>query len=126
MDWERVLINTGMVFGFFMLMTFWIGLAMWMRIDADKRGLVGWIWIFVGILTGPFGLVAYLLFRANHTVLEVVNVRDELIAENARAHAPQDYDPHAPKTESAPAEVEPAPPSALQAALEAERRHLQG
>lgn len=122
MDWERVLINTGLVFGFFMLITFWVGLAMWMRVDADKRGIVGWVWTFIGIVTGPLGLIVYLLYRANRPVLPVVQQRDEIIAQTSQAQAAQDYDPTTPdsKTTAAADELSPA----IKAALEAEQRHL--
>ena len=82
MNWEQVLINVGVMAGFLMMITFWVGLAMWMRVDADKRGIVGWVWTFVGLLTGPLGLVIYLLYRGNRPVLEVVHQRDLLIAQN--------------------------------------------
>ncbi len=117
MDWERVLINVGVVAGFAALMGFWLGLTMWMRVDADKRGLIGWVWIFVGLLTGPIGLIVYLLYRGDRPMLEVVGQRDELIAENTRAHAPIDYDPDAPPPIKPPAPVDP-----VQAALDAEER----
>jgi hypothetical protein len=127
MNWEQVLINVGVTAAFFLLMFFWVGLALWMRVDADKRGITGWVWAFVGILTGPLGLIAYLLFRGNRPVLEVVHKRDEIIAANARAHAPRDYDPDAPVPEPE-AENEPeVPPAAnIEAALEAEQRRFRG
>ncbi|HEX2911851.1 MAG TPA: hypothetical protein VH186_13670 [Chloroflexia bacterium] len=117
MDWERVLINFGVVMGFLALTTFWVGIAIWLRVDAEKRGLPGWVWAFVGILTGPVGLITYILFRGNRPVLEIVKKRDQLIAETRQAHAPIDYDPP-------PAEIQktPAKDQALQAALEAEER----
>ena len=118
MDWEQALINFGIVAGFLALMGFWLGLAMWMRVDADKRGLVGWVWIFVGLVTGPVGLIAYMLYRGSRPVLEVVKQRDQLISETSRAHMPVDYDPDAPPT---PPEKPPAI-DPVKAALEAEER----
>jgi hypothetical protein len=119
MDWEQALINFGIVAGFLALMGFWLGLSMWMRVDADKRGLVGWVWIFIGLVTGPVGLIAYILYRGNRPVLEVVKQRDELISETSRAHMPVDYDPDAPP----PTPPEKSPPvDPVKAALEAEER----
>lgn len=94
---------------------------MWLRIDADKRGMVGWAWAFVGLLTGPLGLIAYIFYRGNRPELPVVRKRDELINETARAHAPMDYDPDAP----APPVIAPSttpPVDSIQAALDAENR----
>ncbi len=123
MDWERVLINFGVVIGFLALIGFWLGLAMWMRVDADKRGIVGWVWIFIGLLTGPLGLIGYILYRGNRPVLAVVHQRDDLIAETARARAPMDFDPTvaASHPEIVPAEPDPV---SLKAALEAEERRF--
>ena len=120
MDWERVLINFGVITGFLALMAFWLGLAMWMRVDADKRGLAGWVWIYVGLLTGPIGLIAYILWRGNRPVLDVVKTRDELIATNARLHTPIDFNPDEPST--IPPEPTPDPTDNIQQALEAEER----
>ena len=118
MDWEQALINFGIVAGFLALMGFWLGLSMWMRVDADKRGLVGWVWIFVGLVTGPVGLIAYMLYRGSRPVLEVVKQRDQLISETNRAHMPVDYDPDATPTPP----VKPPAIDPVKAALEAEER----
>ncbi len=123
MDWERVLINLGVVLGFFALMSFWIGLAMWMRVDADKRGMLGWPWIYVGLLTGPLGLIGYIIFRGNRPVLPIVLQRDEIIAENMRTHTAIDYNPDAPPDSPVlPSQELSPPPDPIQAALEAEER----
>ena len=96
MDGERLLINFGVIVGFLAITSFWIGLSMWMRVDADKRGLPGYLWIFVGLVTGPLGLIAYIIFRGNRPVLPVVHKRDELIAETSKTHHAQDYTPENP------------------------------
>lgn len=93
MDGERLLINFGVIMGFLAITSFWIGLSMWMRVDADKRGLPGYLWIFVGLVTGPVGLIAYIILRGNRPVLPVVHTRDELIAETHKSHHPVDYAP---------------------------------
>ena len=98
MDGERLLINFGVIMGFLAITSFWIGLSMWMRVDADKRGLPGYLWIFVGLVTGPMGLIAYIIFRGNRPVLQVVHKRDELIAETSKTHHAQDYSPENPNT----------------------------
>jgi hypothetical protein len=92
-DGERLLINFGVIVGFLAITSFWIGLSMWMRVDADKRGLPGYLWIFVGLVTGPVGLIAYIIFRGNRPVLPVVHTRDELIAEAHKSHHPSDFTP---------------------------------
>jgi hypothetical protein len=96
MDGERLLINFGVIMGFLAITSFWIGLSMWMRVDADKRGLPGYLWIFVGLVTGPLGLIGYIIFRGNRPVLPVVHKRDELIAEISKTHHPVDYPPKNP------------------------------
>ncbi len=96
MDGERLLINFGVIMGFLAITSFWIGLSMWMRVDADKRGLPGYLWIFVGLVTGPLGLIAYIIFRGNRPVLDVVRKRDELIAETSKTHHTNDYSPENP------------------------------
>ncbi len=121
MDWEQVLMDFSVVAGFMAFIIFWLGLAMWMRVDADKRGMTGWVWIFIGLLTGPLGLIFYLFYRGSHPVLPVVRQRDELIAETARTHTPIDYNPELssgiPLRSAQPTESE-----SLKAALEAEER----
>jgi hypothetical protein len=79
MDWERVMVNAGVVVGFLALMVFWLGLALWMRVDADKRGMIGWVWVWVGIVGGPVALFLYLIVRGTRRVLPVVSKRDDLI-----------------------------------------------
>jgi hypothetical protein len=96
MDWERVLINFGVVSGLLAVMSFWIGIALWLWVDANKHGMVGWVWIYVGLLSGPVGLIAYILYRGDRPVLEIVRQRDALLAEISRTHLPNDYDPAAP------------------------------
>ena len=119
MDWDQVLMDVSVVAGFTALIVFWLGLAMWMRVDADKRGITGWVWVFVGLITGPLGLIAYLLFRGNRPVLPVVRQRDELILKTARTHVPADYNPD----QSLPDATPQKPLSnELKAALEAEER----
>lgn len=75
---------------------------MWMRVDADKRGLPGYLWIFVGLVTGPVGLIAYIIFRGNRPVLSVVQTRDELIAETHKSHQPSNFTPENPGTTPEP------------------------
>ncbi|MDB5079654.1 MAG: hypothetical protein JWP00_1578 [Chloroflexi bacterium] len=97
MDGERLLINFGVIVGFLAITSFWIGLSMWMRVDADKRGLPGYLWIFVGLVTGPLGLIAYIIFRGNRPVLPIVHTRDALIAATSKTHQPADYTPENPE-----------------------------
>ena len=124
MDWEKLLLNFGVIVGFVALMAFWIGLAMWLRVDADKRGMTGWIWAFVGIIGGPVALFAYLIIRGNRPVLEVVTERDALIEEAVRTGVPSDFNP-ATSPVSIPAENLPSALSPeTQAALDAEERRF--
>lgn len=88
--------------GFLAITSFWIGLSMWMRVDADKRGLPGYLWIFVGLVTGPVGLIAYIIFRGNRPVLPVVHLRDKLISENHKSHHPVDFPPENPASTTNP------------------------
>ncbi len=123
MDWERVLINLGMVTGFLALIAFWVGLALWLRIDADKRGLPGWAWIFIGIAGGPLALFVYLVIRGNRPVLPVVLERDALLEEAARTGIPSDFNPRE-GAQLAPEVGFEETGSGLKAALEAEERSL--
>lgn len=125
MDWERVLINFGMVTGFIVLMAFWLGLAMWLRVDADKHGMIGWVWAWIGIIGGPVALFIYLFVRGTRPVLDVVGERDVLIEEAARTGIPSNFNPDAP---AVPVEETQPQPSTLsketQAALDAEERRF--
>ena len=89
MDWQQFFNNFGVLAGFCAFILFWLSILMWMMVDAQKRGLWGWVWAFVGLLTGPVGLIGYILFwRGRYAVLPVVEVRDALIrqtSENKRA-----------------------------------------
>lgn len=71
---------------------------MWMMVDAQKRGLWGWIWAFVGLLTGPLGLIFYILFwRGRYAVLPVVEVRDALIHQTSENnHATDQFESKIP------------------------------
>ena len=126
MDWERVLINFGMVAGFIALMAFWLGLAMWLRVDADKHGMIGWVWAWIGIIGGPVALFIYLFVRGTRPVLSVVSERDILIEEATRTGIPSDFNPDSPPSSSE--ETLPEQPSVLsketQAALDAEERRF--
>ncbi len=114
------MVSIGVVFGFMAFMLFWVGLAMWLRVDADKHGMTGWVWAFLGIIGGPAALFAYLIFRGNRPVLAIVNQRDVLIEETIRTGLPSDYNPGQPATTLNPGENGLSPET--QAALEAEQR----
>lgn len=91
MDWDLVLSNVGVIAGFCAFILFWLSILMWMMVDSQKRGLWGWVWAFVGLLTGPVGLIAYILFwRNRYEVLPIVNQRDELIRQTSELHRPVD------------------------------------
>ncbi|MEI6044428.1 MAG: hypothetical protein WCS37_08555 [Chloroflexota bacterium] len=99
MDWEQVLINTGVVSGFSAFMVFWVGLAMWLRVDANKYGMLGWAWSFIGISGGPLALFAYLIIRGNRSVLEIVHERDALLAKMNCKDKATIPDPHSKLSE---------------------------
>ena len=81
MDGEQLLIDGGIVAGFLALITFWIGIAMWMWADAEKHGRAGWFWSYVGLLGGPVGLVCYLFYRGNQPVLPTPVAPTEAVVE---------------------------------------------
>ena len=124
MDGERLLINIGVIAGFIAFMGFWLGLAMWLRVDADKHGMIGWVWAFVGIIAGPVALFVYLIIRGNRPVLEVVNTRDALLEESARTGQPSDFNPAVPAGEITDSAEMPVRSPEAQAALEAEERRF--
>jgi hypothetical protein len=83
MNWEQAFNVIGVLAGFCVFMIIWLGIVLWMMVDAQKRGLWGWVWAFVGLLTGPLGLIIYIVgWHGRYQVLEVVSERDELIRQN--------------------------------------------
>jgi|GEM_PF-2058547 len=120
MNWDQVLKNIGALSGFSVLIIVWLGQALWMRIEADKRGMWGWVWAFIGILTPPFGLFFFLFWRLRSPVRPEVSERDEVMEETSRTKRPF-YEIMADKT----APPTPEPPNQaenIKAALEAEER----
>ncbi len=125
MNWEQVLKNIGAMSGLIALMIVWIGQALWMRIEADKRGMMGWIWAFIGILVPPFGLFFFLFWRMRYPVQPEVAERDEMIEEVSRRKIPF-YRIMDEKAGTAP---EPPPgeqseQDSIRAAMEAEERRF--
>jgi len=115
MDWEQLLVNVGLIAGFIAFIAFWVGLAMWLRVDADKRGMIGWVWAFLGIIAGPLALFVYLIIRGNRPVLEVVNERDVLIEEATRTGIPSNFNPEAAVAIQEQINLSPETRAALQA-----------
>jgi lipid-A-disaccharide synthase-like uncharacterized protein len=136
MDSEQLLINLGVSVGFFVFMGLWLVIAMWMRVDANKRGMIGWVWIWIGLVGGPVALFIYLIARGKRPVLSVVHERDALLEEAARTHLPSNFDPDqvvtdapviSPASEATPEEAQAPKPTLskeAQAALEAEERRF--
>lgn len=88
MDWETISINIGVIASLLVFILFWFALIFWLRTDAEKRGLWGRLWAYVGLLTGPLGLIAYISFwRNRHPVLPVVNERDRLLRSISRTRS---------------------------------------
>ncbi|MEI7555069.1 hypothetical protein [Candidatus Chlorohelix sp.] len=83
MDWEQALKNIGAMTGLLALMLAWLVQAVWMMVEADKRGMQGWLWAFIGIITPPVGLVFFLFWRVRYQVLAEVAERDAIFREMA-------------------------------------------
>ena len=110
--------------GLLVLMLVWMGQALWMRVEADKRGMQGWLWAFIGILTPPFGLFFFLFWRIRHPVRPEVAERDEVIEETSRTRKPFYTilnERQSSETDSLIPDNSPETPS-IHAALEAEQR----
>ena len=88
MNWEQLLKNIGACSGLIVLMTVWLGQAIWMQIEAEKRGMTGWVWALIGVVTPPFGLFYFLITRVRHQVLPQVAERDLILKEAAEKKLP--------------------------------------
>ncbi|NWJ44562.1 MAG: hypothetical protein HXX08_01655 [Chloroflexi bacterium] len=83
MNWEQVLKNIGAMTGLLALTLAWLIQALWMRVEADKRGMQGWLWAFIGIITPPVGLFVFLFWRVRYPVRAEVAERDAVFKEMA-------------------------------------------
>ena len=63
MELERIVPLIGISIGITLLIVLWVGIALWLFGNANRYGLVGWMWAFIGIASGPFGLIVYLVVR---------------------------------------------------------------
>jgi hypothetical protein len=83
MNWEQVLKNIGAMTGLLALTLAWLTQALWMMVEADKRGMQGWLWAFIGIITPPVGLFVFLFWRVRYPVRAEVAERDAVLKEMA-------------------------------------------
>ena len=81
MNWEQALKNIGAMTGLLALMLAWLIQALWMMVEADKRGMQGWLWAFIGILIPPVGLFIFLFWRVRYPVRAEVAERDAVLRE---------------------------------------------
>ncbi len=125
MNWEQVLKNVGASAGLMALMIFWLGQALWMRVDADKRGMLGWAWALAGIVLPVVSLFVFLIIRSRHPVLEVVAERDAIIEETSRLKMPFDLVQNADETTTETATSDDKMSQSVKEALEAEQRRYQ-
>jgi hypothetical protein len=127
---EQIIKNLGVGFAFLAIMVIWLGFALWMRVEADKRNMLGWAWAFGGVLLPVVSWVIFLVVRSRHPIAEEVVERDEVLEEAKRQNELFILQKPPPKT---PPVAEPAPTEgdsvttqdSITAALEAEQRRYQ-
>jgi hypothetical protein len=120
MNWEQLLKNIGAASGILVLIILWLGQGLWMRVEADKRNMAGWLWALVGILFPVVGLFFFMFWRMRYPIMPEVAERDEVIEETSRTKVPF-YTILQERAKQTPAPDDERTNS-LKAALEAEER----
>jgi hypothetical protein len=128
---DQIFKNLTVGFAFLAITLVWLGFPLWMRVEADKRNMLGWAWTFAGILLPVVSWIVFIALRKRHPIVAEVFERDEILDEAKRQNQPFILQKPPPKQPSVtPAEKlspekELSPEESIQAALEAEQRRYQ-
>jgi hypothetical protein len=127
---DQILKNLTVGFAFLAIMFIWLGFALWMRVEADKRNMLGWAWAFGGVLLPVVSWVAFIILRKRHPIVAEVIERDEVLDEAKRHNNPFILQKPPPKNPAKPEQTliesdSGTSQESINAALEAEQRRYQ-